>query len=91
MSNENDNPQVNVKPEEDARLPILEARIEREWSLYRPKYLKSLKDKGTLEKEIHQTALMCIETLHQFQNKGLGADQRHEAIRAFIHPECDRS
>jgi hypothetical protein len=33
---------VTIKPEEDARLPILEAEIEREWNNYRGAYVKRL-------------------------------------------------
>ena len=35
MSSQNESPQLSIKPEEDARLPILEAEIEREWNNYR--------------------------------------------------------
>jgi hypothetical protein len=82
---------VTIKPEEDARLPILKARIDREWRLYRPKFVKALEAKGTLHKEIDQTALMCVETLHQYQNAGLNPDQGREAIIPLIHPQRDRS
>ena len=48
--------QNKVSPEEDARLPILEAEIEREWSQHRSGYLKSLKQAGTLKKQLRETA-----------------------------------
>jgi hypothetical protein len=91
LSNENQIPQVCISPEEDARLPILEAEIEREWSQHRSGYVKSLKRAGTLKKQIRETALDCIRVLHQYQNAGLSPDQGREAMRVFIFPEWDRS
>ncbi len=91
MSNEKDNPQVSIKPEEDARLPILEAQIEREWRQFRPGYVKSLQKTGQFQKQVHETALCCVRVLHQYEERGLGADQGREAMQAFIHPQWDRS
>ena len=42
MSNKDANPRVSITPEEDTRLPILEAEIEREWCQHRSEYVKSL-------------------------------------------------
>ena len=83
-------PQVSIKPEEDARLPSLEARIDREWSLYRAEWYKHLKADGTLEKEIKQRALWCVEVLHQYEDRGLNPDQGREAIRELIVPTPDQ-
>lgn len=83
-------PQVSIPPQEDARLPILEAKIDRQWQQFRPKYYRELKAKGTLQQQIRQTALMCVETLHQFQNKGLSPDQGREAIQSLIIPPQDQ-
>ena len=91
MSSQNDNPQVSTKPEEDAGLPILEAQIEREWCQHRSGYVKSLKQAGTLKRQLRETALSCIRVLHQYQNAGLSPDQGREAMRVFIFPEWDRS
>jgi hypothetical protein len=91
MSNKNEVPQVSITPEEDARLPILEAQIEREWCQHRSGYVKSLKRAGTLKKQLRETALACIRVLHQYQNAGLNPDQGREAMGVFIHPQWDRS
>ena len=79
-------PQTFVKPEEDARLGPLEARIEREWRQFRPKYFREIKASGRLQSEIRHTAIWCIETLNQFEAKGLNPDQGREAIRELILP-----
>jgi hypothetical protein len=91
MGRQNDNPHVSIKPEEDGRLPILEGQIEREWGNDRPAYLKSLKVSGQFQKQVHETALSCVKVLHQYEERGLGADQGREAIQSLIHPQWDRS
>ena len=90
-SNESDNPQVTIKPEEDARLPILKAQIEREWRQFRKAYVKELLKNGRLKSQVHATAIWCVQVLHQYEERGLGADQGREAIQALIHPQFDRS
>ena len=79
-------PKVDVKPEEDARLGPLEARIEREWRKFRPKYVRELVKEGKLKESIHDTAIWCIKTLHQCEESGLNPDQGREAIRELILP-----
>jgi hypothetical protein len=91
MNDPEHNPQVSIPPEEDARLPILEAEIEREWNQWRPKYVRDLKAKGTLQHQIRNTALWCIQVLNRYEERGLGADMGREAIRALILPEFDHS
>lgn len=87
-----ENPRVSIKPEEDARLPILEAQIEREWRQYRRAYVKSLLKAGQLQEQVHETALQCVRLLHEYQNNGQNPDQAREAMYAyFIHPQRDRS
>jgi len=84
--------QVTITPEEDARLPILEARIDRDWKAYRSRYYKNLKADGSLEEEIKSTALICVRVLHQYQNLGLGlgADQAREVVQEIIIPRPGR-
>jgi hypothetical protein len=96
MSGPDTKPQESVKPEDDARLPSLEARIDREWSQFRPKFYKALKTKGELQESIHKTAIWCIETLNQAQENGLNPDQGRELIRELetgelVTQETDRS
>lgn len=86
----NDVPQISIKPEEDARLPVLEARIERDWKRWRPAYFRELKASGILKEQIHQTALMCVEILHQYQNRGLHPDQAREVVQELIIPQPGR-
>ena len=57
MPNQENIPQVTIKPSEDARLPTLEARIERDWKQWHPSYYRMLKKEGTLQSQIKQTAL----------------------------------
>lgn len=90
MVQENDNAQVTVKPEDDARLSILEAQIDRDWSLYRKSYYRELKRSGKLQQAIRETALWCMEILHQFQNRGLNPDQAREVIQELIVPQPGR-
>ena len=79
--------QVQVKPEEDARLPILEAQIEREWRQSRPGYVKNLLKEKNLRYQVNQVALSCIRLANQYEERGLGADQAREAQQALIHPQ----
>jgi hypothetical protein len=83
---------VTIEPEEDARLPILEARIERDRKAYRRGHVKALKAQGpgTLEREIKSTALLCVRVLHQYEERGLGADQAREVVQELIIPQPDR-
>jgi hypothetical protein len=78
--------QVTIKPEEDARLPILEAQIETAWIKYRQTYYRMLKKDGTLKKQLRETALQCVLVLHQYQNAGMRPDQGREAIQELIVP-----
>lgn len=84
-------PKVDIKPEEDARLPILKAQIEREWTNSRPQYVKSLVRAGSLQSQIRETALQCVRVLHQYQNAGKNPDQGREAMQALIHPQLNQS
>jgi len=87
---ENEDGKVSVKPEDDARLPILEAEIERHWLEYRKPYVRELKKQNRLQEQIKETALDCVELLHRYQEKGHGADQAREAMWAYlIHPQQD--
>lgn len=69
MRSQDQNPKELIAPEEDARLPILEARIEREWWQYRSGYVKSLQKSGQLQKQDRATALWCVQVLHDAENK----------------------
>jgi hypothetical protein len=75
------------RPEEDARLPILEAEIERRWQTDRPKYYDLLQKEGALKKQVRETALMCVSVLQQYQSKGLNPDQGREAIQELVAPQ----
>lgn len=86
-----ENSRVSIKPEEDARLPILEAQIEREWRQHRSGYVKSLQKTGQLQKQVHETALWCVHVLHDAENRGLNPDQGRELIQPLIHPQWDHS
>jgi hypothetical protein len=90
MSPEPHYPQVTIPPEEDARLAPLEGDIEYQWREFRPRYFQKLQENGQVESAIHQMALTCIRVLHQYQNKGLGADQGREAIQPLIVPEPEK-
>lgn len=74
-------------PEQDARLPILEAEIERRWQSDRPKYYDLLMKEGALQKQVKQTALMCVDVLQKSQQKGLHPDQAQELIQDLIVPQ----
>lgn len=80
------NPNAPVGPKIDARLGPLMARIEREWRQFRPAYYRELEEGGTLRESIRSTALWCLETLNQFETKGLNPDQAREAIQEMINP-----
>lgn len=87
MVQENAFPRVSVKPEEDARLPILEAQIEREWRRWRKSYVKLLLKEGRFETQVRETALWCIQVMNQYEERGLNPDQGREAARELIFPE----
>jgi hypothetical protein len=91
MSSRNEIPQVSIKPEEGARLPMLEAQIEREWRLYRPQYVKQLLKENSLKSQVHETALWCIETMDRAAERGANPDQQRELMQPLIQPEWDRS
>jgi len=92
MSSPIENPQEPIKPEEDARLPILEAEIEREWRAHRKAFVRELEKQKFLHQAIKNTAIACVELLHQYEKRGHGADQAREAMYAYlIHPQGDRS
>ena len=78
---------VDIPPAEDARLPIYEAKIETQWKRFRPEYARSLKAKGTFEKEVKETALQCVQLLQEYQKRGLGPDMGREAAEELIVPE----
>ncbi len=80
MENQSPAQQVTLPPEEDARLPILEAEIESFWMRSRPKYLKSLKANGTLKSTLRDVALDSVRILHRAQNRGLNPDQGRELM-----------
>jgi hypothetical protein len=86
MDNQNGNLRVTIKPEEDARLPILEARIGREWRQFRKAFVKELIKDGMLERAVKDTALQCVRVLHEYQNAGHNPDQGREAIIPLIRP-----
>jgi len=78
---------VTIKPQEDARLPILEAEIESAWAQHRRKMYRELKAQGTLQQIIHNLALHCILVVHQYEERGHGADMAREFIwREMIFP-----
>ena len=91
MSSQVQEHRVTVKPEDDARLPILKAQIEREWSQNRKGYVKSLVRAGRLQQQIRETALQCVIVLQQYEEAGHGADQGREAIQSLIHPQLSQS
>ena len=76
------------KPEDDARLPILEAEIERQWRsrARRVSYRCSERRRALKHQVQWQTALMCVHVLQQYEANGLGADQGREAIQGLILP-----
>ena len=87
---ENEDAKVAVKPEEDARLPTLEAEIESHWLQHRKAFVRELRKENRLEKAIKATALDCVKLLHQYQEKGHNPDQAREAMWAYlIHPRSD--
>lgn len=77
---------VRVAPEEDARYPIYQEIVEREWRKWRPSLVKVLTADGTLQKQIDQTALDCVRILQEYQARGLGPDMGREAAQSLIIP-----
>jgi hypothetical protein len=52
--------------------------IERECRQFRPEHVKSLQNTNPLQGQVHQvheTALWCVWVLHQYEERGLRADQ----------------
>ena len=87
---ENEDLKVSVKPEEDARLPILEAEIESHWLQHRKAFMRELRKENRLEQAIKATALDCVKLLQQYEESGHGADQAREVMWAYlIHPRQD--
>ena len=86
LASTKEKPELSIKPEEDARVPILEAEIEARWRQFRPKYVKELEKQRNLKEQIRETALLCVRVLHQYQNAGLNPDQGREAIQELIIP-----
>ena len=81
---------VSVRPEEDARLPILEAEIESHWLQHRKAFVRELRKENRLEQAIKATALDCVKVLQQYEESGHGADQAREVMWAYlIHPRQD--
>ena len=78
---------VDISPEEDARLPIYESIVEREWTRWRPSYVQRLKADGIFESEVRATALQCVHILQEYQKRGLGPDMGREAAHGLIVPE----
>ena len=83
-------PRVEVKPEEDARLPILEAEIEREWRQHRKAFVRELENQKFLQQAIKNTALSCVQVLQEYEAAGHNPDRGREAMRELIHPRQDR-
>jgi len=83
-------PRVEVKPEEDARLPILEAEIEREWRQHRKAFVRELINQNYLQKAIKNTALSCVRVLQEYEAAGHNPDQGREAMRELIFPRQDQ-
>ena len=84
--NSNIRPPVTISPHEDARLPIYEAKVERLWEMHLPDHVKALKAAGTFSWEVKATALQCVELLHEYQRRDLGADMGREAAMDLIIP-----
>jgi hypothetical protein len=78
---------ISIPPEEDARLPILEAKIEKQWMRFRQKYYQRLKSEGQLAKTVRETALDCIRLMNQYEEHGLNPDQAREAMQELIQPD----
>ena len=77
---------VSIAPQDDARLPILEAQIKNQWMRHRQSYYRMLNKDGSLEREIKRTALHCLLVLHQAEERSLNPDQGRELIRELIIP-----
>jgi hypothetical protein len=80
---------VDIPPQEDARYPIYQAIIEREWREWRPRYVKLLVAEGSLKQCVDQMPLMCVNTLQQCERRGLGPDQGRELVNDMIIPRND--
>jgi len=89
MSSPIENPQEAIKPEEDARLPILEVEIEREWRAHRKAFVRELENQKYLQKAIKNTALSCVQVLQEYEAAGHNPDQGREAMMSLIHPRSD--
>ncbi len=87
MNDSPHNPQVSIPPAEDARLPVLEAEIEREWRAHRKGMVRILQAEGLLQTVIKEKALDCVRVLQEAQNRGLSPDQGRELMRALILPQ----
>jgi hypothetical protein len=85
------NPQVSIPPEEDARLPILEAEIETIWRQHAPSLIENLERSGELQRVLRDRARQCVIVLHQCQNAGLNPDQGREATWPLTEPRQRRS
>ncbi len=79
-----------VPPLEDARYPIYQAIVEREWKKWRPSLVKTLEKDGSLQKQIDDTALMCVTLLQEYQRCGLGPDMGREAAHSLIIPSDEK-
>ena len=53
--------------------------------------MKSLQKAGQLQKQVHETALWCVQVLRDAENRGLNPDQGRELMQPLIHPQWDRS
>jgi hypothetical protein len=58
--------QASIPLEEDARLPLMEAKVENQWQRWRPKYYKSLQASGNLKRQLWETAEQCIYMMNQY-------------------------
>lgn len=86
MQDETEVNSVDIPPREDARYPLDQAIIEREWGQWRPRYVKLLVAEGSLKQSVDQMALMCVHTLQQCERRGLGPDQGRELVNDMIIP-----
>jgi hypothetical protein len=70
-------------PRQDARYPILKARIECHWEQFRPKYFAALEKSRNLEAALSVAAADCVTELHDLQQRGLAPDQAKELAYAM--------
>lgn len=83
--------ETSFNPREDARHPVLKAKIEAHWAEFRPNQLEKLSQSGQLERALDQTAADTVLELHRLQNAGLAPDQAKElAYEIWNQPESDR-